>query len=106
MTGATKPWQTAGRDPRITRVRIDGTTHRSLGDIDFWFTGPARRWATATDHGAQRQIDLTNELVGGFLDRRLKGEENGFPEQLVDSFPEIVAYDYSWLSQWWSNRKR
>ena len=42
---------------------------------------------------------IQNDLVGGFLDRHVKGVPSDFPTRVRAAHPELIVQDLSWLRE-------
>lgn len=85
----------------IHRYEIAGAFHLGIADFPLFLRRPLRDdfvGTTPPEHLVGGQIDL----VRGFFDRYLRGEENGFPQAQLDRHGDwIHPVDLTSLRAWW-----
>jgi hypothetical protein len=82
---------TAGQRDDVFRIAVPGILHLGVSDNVELFGAPVLRAMVGDSAAAARFTKVQNDLVGGFLDRYVKSEANGFPSVVLRAHPELVV---------------
>lgn len=96
---AYEPWQLVGDRRDVYRMRLHGIKHLGLTDLHLSARSPFRDNMYGKI-GRIRGIDATNDLILAYLDKHIRGIDNGFPETLLTMYPEIHGHDPKSLRDW------
>lgn len=95
-------WASAGERGDIYRLRINRLHHLGLSDYGLFLRQPVRG-PLAGDMEGRRLAEILNAAVLGFLDKHMRGRDNGFPQALFAAYPdEAVHHDAGYLRGWWN----
>ncbi len=81
------------------RVVVPGIRHGGVSDLPELAGVPALRGKLGTEAALATFTAIQNDLVGGFLDRHVKGAESDFPASALVRHPEVIVQDLSWLRE-------
>ena len=79
------------------RFVVPGIRHSGVSDLPGLAGVPTLRAKLGTEAALAAFIAIQNDLVGGFLDRHVKGASSDFPASPVATHPELIVQDLSWL---------
>ena len=97
-------FETMGDREDILRIGIPGVAHFELMDSMFL---PREVRSELPGAGNVDGMALHQTLVGfmvAFLDKRVKGIENGYPGTVLERFPDVQQIDVSHVKDWARNR--
>jgi predicted dienelactone hydrolase len=99
-----EPFDTAGADRNVYRMRVRGVTHTGLSDFGLMLRQPLRG-PLAGDIPGDMLAAVLNDTVIGFLDAHVKRATNGFPEAVYSKHAARLApHDASGVRLWWSRK--
>jgi hypothetical protein len=81
------------------RFVIPGIRHSGVSDLAELAGTPALRGKLGTEAALTTFTAIQNTLVGGFLDRHVKGAPSDFPASALAAHPEVIVQDLSWLRE-------
>jgi hypothetical protein len=81
------------------RFVVPGIRHSGVSDLPELAGVPALRAKLGTEAALATFTAIQNDLVGGFLDRHVKGETSDFPARALATHPELIVQDLSWLRE-------
>ena len=81
------------------RFLIPGIRHSGLSDLPELSGVPALRGKLGTEAALATFTSVQNALVGGFLDRHVKGEPSDFPARARATHEGLIVQDLSWLRE-------
>jgi hypothetical protein len=79
------------------RFLVPGIRHSGVSDLPELSGVPALRGKLGTEAALATFTAVQNALVGGFLDRHLKGAPLDFPVGARATHPDVIVQDLSWL---------
>jgi pimeloyl-ACP methyl ester carboxylesterase len=89
----------AGLRPDGYRFVIPGIRHSGVSDLPELAGAPVLRGKLGTEAALATFTAIQNDLVGGFLDRHVKGAPSDFPARALATHPEVIVQDLSWLRE-------
>jgi hypothetical protein len=89
----------AGLRPDGYRFVVPGIRHSGVSDLPELAGGPALRAKLGSDAALATVTAIQNDLVGGFLDRHVKGVASDFPGPTLAAHPEVIVQDLGWLRE-------
>jgi len=89
----------AGLRPDGYRFLVPGMRHSGVSDLPELVGVPALRGKLGTETALATFTAVQNSLVGGFLDRHLKGTPSDFPTRARATHPDLIVQDLSWLRE-------
>lgn len=89
----------AGLRPDGYRFVIPGIRHSGVSDLPELAGAPVLRGKLGTEAALTTFTGIQNDLVGGFLDRHVKGAPSDFPARALATHPEVIVQDLSWLRE-------
>lgn len=81
------------------RLVVPGIRHSGVSDLPELAGAPALRGKLGTEAALTTFTAIQNDLVGGFLDRHVKGAPSDFPTRALATHPELIVQDLSWLRE-------
>ncbi len=81
------------------RFLVPGIRHSGVSDLPELAGVPALRGKLGTEAALNTFTAIQNDLVGGFLDRHVKGEPSDFPARALAIHPEVIVQDLGWLRE-------
>jgi hypothetical protein len=78
---------------------IPGVRHSGISDLPELAGDAVLRGKLGTEAALATFTAIQNDLVGGFLDRHVKGEPSDFPARELATHPEVIVQDLSWLRE-------
>jgi hypothetical protein len=81
------------------RFIVPGIRHSGVSDLPELAGVPALRAKVGTEAALTTFTAVQNALVGGFLDRHVKGAPSDFPTGARATYPDLIMQDLSWLRQ-------
>jgi hypothetical protein len=81
------------------RFLLPGIRHSGVSDLPELAGVPALRGKLGTEDALATFTAIQNALVGGFLDRHVKGGPSDFPARVRATNPDLVVQDLSWLRE-------
>ena len=94
-------YETAGQREDVVRLHVRGSTHLGISDTQLMLRGPLHSMLAGSIDG-DRMIQILNGFVGDFLDKYMRDIDNGFPDDNLAAYGEVVAHDVSGVSDWWN----
>jgi hypothetical protein len=92
----------AGTHADVYRVSLKGSQHLGLSDSSLFVGQPVAGILFGTAP-ANIMIGAQNDVIRGFLDRHLRGQENDFPaRQLADYKDWVAPISNADLPAWWN----
>ncbi|HEY1130995.1 MAG TPA: hypothetical protein VGF12_16430 [Roseateles sp.] len=86
---AYEPWQSAGGDPAVVRVRLVGSRH--MGFTDFAaLLGGDKRDARVGEIDGREALSAVSDLVLAFLDTQLRGADAARVQQALQRHPGVL----------------
>ena len=89
----------AGLRPDGYRFLLPGIRHSGVSDLPELAGIPALRGKLGTEAALATFTAVQNDLVGGFLDRHVKGAPSDFPTRERAAHSELIVQDLSWLRE-------
>jgi pimeloyl-ACP methyl ester carboxylesterase len=81
------------------RFLIPGIRHSGVSDLPELSGVPVLRGKLGTESALATFTAMQNALVGGFLDRHVKGAPSDFPTRARATHPDLIVQDLSWLRE-------
>jgi hypothetical protein len=81
------------------RFLVPGIRHSGVSDLPELAGVPTLRAKLGTEAALSAFTGIQNDLVGGFLDRFVKGANSDFPASALATHPELITQDMSWLRE-------
>ncbi|HKN64655.1 MAG TPA: hypothetical protein VJW73_00160 [Gemmatimonadaceae bacterium] len=81
------------------RFIVPGIRHSGVSDLPELAGVPELRVKLGTEATLTTFTAMQNDVVGGFLDRHVKGTTSDFPARTLDRHPELIVQDLSWLRE-------
>ncbi|MGH7648764.1 MAG: hypothetical protein ACREND_11640 [Gemmatimonadaceae bacterium] len=81
------------------RFVVPGIRHSGISDLPELAGAPVLRAKLGTEAALTTFTAIQNDLVGGFLDRHVKGAASDFPARALAAHPEVIVQDLSWLRE-------
>jgi predicted dienelactone hydrolase len=81
------------------RFVVPGIRHSGISDLPELAGAPGLRIKLGSEAALSIFTTIQNDLVGGFLDRHVKGVPSEFPTQAITAHPELIVQDLSWLRE-------
>ena len=81
------------------RFVVPGIRHSGVSDLPELAGTPVLRGKLGTEAALATFTAIQNDLVGGFLDRHVKGAASDFPAGALAAHPELIVQDLSWLRE-------
>jgi predicted dienelactone hydrolase len=81
------------------RFVIPGIRHSGVSDLPELAGVPALRGKLGTKSALATFTAIQNDLVGGFVDRYVKGAPSDFPARALAAHPDVIVQDLSWLRE-------
>jgi hypothetical protein len=81
------------------RFVVPGIRHGGVSDLPELAGAPSLRAALGTDAALATFTAIQNDLVGGFLDRHVRGGVSDFPARALAAHPEVIVQDLGWLRE-------
>jgi hypothetical protein len=81
------------------RFVVPGIRHSGISDLPELAGAPGLRIKLGSETALSTFTTIQNDLVGGFLDRHVKGVPSDFPTQAITTHPELIVQDLSWLRE-------
>ena len=81
------------------RFVVPGIRHSGVSDLPELAGAPSLRVKLGTEAALTTFTAIQNDLVGGFLDRHVKGVPSDFPAPALAAHPELIVQDLSWLRE-------
>jgi hypothetical protein len=81
------------------RFVVPGIRHSGVSDLPELAGAPSLRAALGTDPALATFTAIQNALVGGFLDRHVRGVASAFPAPALAAHPEVIVQDLGWLRE-------
>ena len=81
------------------RFVVPGIRHSGVSDLPELAGASALRVKLGTEFALGTFTTIQNDLVGGFLDRHVKGVSSDFPASTLAAHPELIVQDLSWLRE-------
>lgn len=92
----------AGTRADVYRVRLKGSQHLGLSDFSLFVGQPIAGpiFGTAPSN---IMIGAQNDIIRGFLDKHLRGEDNGFPQKQLAAYEGwVLPTPNADLPAWWN----
>lgn len=89
----------AGLRPDGYRFLLPGIRHSGVSDLPELSGVPALRGKLGTEAALATFTAVQNALVGGFLDRHVKGAQADFPSRARAANSGLIEQDLSWLRE-------
>lgn len=96
---AYETFETAGLNKDIFRMRVENIRHLGFTDLPLIVRRPLRDKAFGSIGGEEAAL-IMNDFAGGFFDRYVKGENNGFPETAYAKHPAVRPHDAGAVRAW------
>jgi hypothetical protein len=81
------------------RFVMPGIRHSGVSDLPELSGVPALRGKLGTETALATFTAVQNALVGGFLERHVKGTPSDFPARARATHPDLIVQDLSWLRE-------
>ncbi len=81
------------------RFVVPGIRHLGVSDLPELAGTLSLRAAVGTDAAIAAFTATQNALVGGFLDRHVRGVASDFPAAALAAHPEVIVQDLDWLRE-------
>lgn len=81
------------------RLVVPRIRHSGVSDLPELAGARALRAKLGTEAALATFTAVQNTLVGGFLDRHVKGAPVDFPARTLAAHPELIVQDLSWLRE-------
>ena len=81
------------------RFVVPGIRHSGISDLPALSGEPVLRRKLGTDAALATFTAMQNDLVGGFLDRYVKGTPSEFPADALAAHPGLIVQDLRWLRE-------
>jgi hypothetical protein len=81
------------------RFLVPGIRHSGVSDLPELAGVPALRGKLGTEPALATFTSAQNALVGGFLDRHVKGAPSDFPTEVRATHSDLIVQDLSWLRE-------
>jgi hypothetical protein len=88
-----------GLRPDGYRFLVPGIRHSGVSDLPELAGISALRGKLGTEAALATFTAVQNDLVGGFLDRHVKGAPSNFPARELATHPDLIVQDLSWLRE-------
>ncbi|RZZ89501.1 hypothetical protein [Pseudoxanthomonas winnipegensis] len=95
---AYEPWRTAGQDPRIVRLRVQGLRH--LGFTDLGLLVGQKRVERFGDLAPADAAAAVNDVVLTFLDVQLRGQVPATLDAAIARHPALVPHKPVQVQRW------
>jgi len=79
------------------RFVVPGIRHSGVSDLPELAGVPTLRAKLGTEEALATFSAIQNDLVGGFLDRHVKGGQSDFPGAVLAKHSRVIVQDLSWL---------
>ena len=89
----------AGLRPDGYRFLVPGVRHSGVSDLPELAGAPALRGKLGAEAALATFTAVQNDLVGGFLDRHVKGAASDFPTRERAAHADLIVQDLSWLRE-------
>ncbi len=81
------------------RFIVPEIRHSGVSDLPELAGVPALRAKLGTERALETFTAVQNALVGGFLDRYVRGADADFPTRQLAEHPQVIAQDLGWLRE-------
>ncbi|HEY4320915.1 MAG TPA: hypothetical protein VGM77_06985 [Gemmatimonadales bacterium] len=81
------------------RFVVPGIRHGGVSDLPELAGVPSLRAKLGTESALASFTAVQNDLVGGFLDRHVKGVVNDYPASALAAHPDVIVQDLGWLRE-------
>jgi len=81
------------------RIIVPGIRHSGVSDLPELAGAPVLRGKLGTEAALTTFTSIQNDLVGGFLDRHVRGAPSDFPARALAAHPELIVQDLRWLRE-------
>ena len=81
------------------RIIVPGIRHSGVSDLPELAGAPVLRGKLGTEAALTTFTAIQNDLVGGFLDRHVRGAPSDFPARALAAHPELIVQDLRWLRE-------
>jgi hypothetical protein len=96
---AYEPWNSAGTNPDVTRIRMVGSRHLGFTDLVALLDGE-KRDARVGEIDGREALSSVGDLVLAFLDVRLRGADKSEMERALQRHPALQRHVPSRMMTW------
>lgn len=91
----------SGQSGHVYRIQVRGAAHLGFSDLSLFVRRPLRD-AFLGSTPSDTLIAVQNDLVRGFFDRHLQGQDSGFPDAQYNQYRDwLMPADTAGVREWW-----
>lgn len=102
---AYESWNETGKNPAVTRVRLEGIRHIGFTDLVALLEGPKRNERVGEIEGREA-LSAIGDLVLAFLNAHLRGDDGASIDPVMERHPGLKRHTPTRLKHWVSEQVR